>query len=91
LIILSSALSESCPDRSNTRIEFSDGSFVDCEEAIMPVIVITPKRTVIMLKRSIPTKDAKTNLKNCFMKNLILIYFAKIYIIGGNSKYFMIS
>jgi len=33
----------------------------------MPVIVITPKR------------------------NLILIYFAKIYIIGGNSKYFMIS
>ena len=49
------------------------------------------KKPVTMLNNIIPKKEAKTNLKNCFIYKVSNQYLhAKIYIIDVNSKLLMI-
>jgi hypothetical protein len=67
----------------------SSGSLVVSCDAIIPAIVKSAKSPVTMLNSIIPKKEAKTNLKNCFIKRYIItVYLAKIYIIDVKTKLF---
>ena len=68
LMMLSSPRSVSCHERFSTSTEFASGSLVASCDAIIPATVMSAKKAMTMLKRSIPTNEAKTNLKNCFIK-----------------------